>query len=65
VFPHHIDSAFSPFPMIEGGVDELALAVVYRLVEYSGGKICFKSPPPEEDQGTTCYIYLPVNPVRL
>lgn len=64
-FPHHIDSAFSPFPMIDGGADELGLAVVYRLVEYSGGKIYFKSPPPEKDQGTTCYIYLPVNPARL
>lgn len=63
VFPDHTDSAFSPFPMIEGGVDELGLAVVYRLVEYSGGKIYFKSPP-EAGQGT-CYIYLPVNPAQL
>lgn len=62
-FPEHIDSTFSPFPMIEGGVDELGLAVVCRLVEYSRGKIYFKSPP-EAGQGT-CYIYLPVNPAQL
>ncbi|MEW6326337.1 MAG: histidine kinase dimerization/phospho-acceptor domain-containing protein [Thermodesulfobacteriota bacterium] len=64
VFPHHTDSIFSPFPMIEGGVDELGLAVVYRLIEYYGGKICFKGPT-KEDQGTICYIYLPVNPTQL
>ncbi len=59
LFPSYVDTTDNPFSAIEAVIGEFGLAVVYRLVDYCGGKIYFKSQP---SQGTTCHVYLPLKP---